>query len=108
MSDDPMGWTTENQAGAGDQVQPGWYPDPAAGQPRWWDGVQWGPYQTPTAMPMAPKVADPRGTASIAHYLGLLGFIGPLIIYATSGNNDPYVRDQSAEALNFHLTVIIG
>jgi uncharacterized Tic20 family protein len=98
------------------QVQPGWYPDPATGRPRWWDGSQWGPFQTPAASypvsaagySMARSPEDARRTAALAHYLGLLGFIGPLIIYVTNNPGDPYVRDQSVEALNFHLAVVIA
>ncbi len=108
---------------------PGWYPDPS-GRLRWWDGSQWGPYaETPPAAapgpaasgaPMGapvpaggygqpmPGVPNPRSTAALAHWLGLLGFIGPLVIYVTSGNQDPFVRHHSAEALNFHITVAIG
>jgi hypothetical protein len=36
---------------------PGWYPDPATGQQRYWDGAQWGPFAPPTApgpLPFAP------------------------------------------------------
>ena len=49
------------------QAPPGWYPDPASQQPRYWDGAQWtqgpppgaypGPHQ---GVPMAP-VAVPYG-----------------------------------------------
>lgn len=29
------------QAGAVPPAPPGWYPDPATGAPRWWDGYRW-------------------------------------------------------------------
>jgi hypothetical protein len=93
------------------QQAPGWYPDPQSGQLRWWDGQQWGQFQQQAGAP-APVagggVANPQQTAALAHYLGLIGFIGPLIIYLTSGKQDRYVEDQSVEALNFHLTILIG
>lgn len=96
------------------QQTPGWYPDPQSGQLRWWDGQQWGQFQDAggaAAAPMAGAgaVANPQQQAMLAHLLGLLlGFLGPLIIYMTSGKQDPYVEDQSVEALNFHLTMLIG
>lgn len=100
-------------------MAPGWYPDPNTGQQRWWDGRQWGSYGAPppgTAYPPAPGfvghvdpyTASSRSSAALAHYLGLLGFLGPLIIMLTSGDRDPFVRAHAVEALNFHLTAIIG
>jgi len=97
------------------QQTPGWYPDPQSGQLRWWDGQQWGQFQQQAAaVPQAPMagagtVQNPQQMAMIAHLLGaLLGFLGPLIIYLTSGKQDPFVEDQSVEALNFQLTILIG
>jgi len=95
---------------------PGWYPDPQTGQLRWWDGQQWGQFADAAQQAgPAPVVAsaggpDPRSTAGLAHYLGVLGFIGPLIIYVMNNGPeaDPFVKDQSTEALNFHLTILIG
>lgn len=112
MSDaDPTNQAAGSAAG---QTQPGWYPDPGTGQLRWWDGQQWGQFQQAAAAAPAP-VTDASGipqaaksSASLAHYLGVLGFIGPLIIMMTNSNNDPFVKDQSTEALNFHLTVLVG
>ena len=103
-------------------MAPGWYPNPATGQQRWWDGRQWGTYGQPPpgvgypggyapqgfAGHVDPMVAASRSSASLAHYLGLLGFLGPLIIMMTSGTKDNFVRVHAVEAVNFHLTVIIG
>src|SRR3954451_6401420 len=86
---------------AGGTVTPGWYPDPQSGALRWWDGQQWGAFQqasSPTAQGTPP--ADVQNTAALAHYLGVIGFIGPLIILMTSGDKDPFIKDQSTEALN--------
>ncbi len=99
------------------QTQPGWYPDPGTGQLRWWDGQTWGQFQQAAAAPaMATTSGDPKNTAALAHYLGAglllftcyLNFVGPLIIYSGQGKNDPFIRDQAAEALNFQLTVLIA
>jgi uncharacterized Tic20 family protein len=49
---------------------------------------------------------DEASGASLAHYLGLIGFIGPLIIMLTKGNESRWVRVNAVEALNFHLTMI--
>jgi uncharacterized Tic20 family protein len=111
------------------QATPGWYPDPTNGQLRWWDGQQWGQYaqntgqaqapagqagqaQVPMAQPMAGTATESlspeeaRKQAALAHALGIiLGWLGPLIIMLTSGNKDPFVKDQSTEALNFHITL---
>jgi len=68
------------------QIQPGWYPDPGSGHLRWWDGRYWGPFH-------GPSPANPRSTAALAHYLGILGLLGPLNIMLTNSSNDPFVRD---------------
>ena len=111
----PQHEAAQANTGAAGTTAPGWYPDPT-GQLRWWDGSQWGPYQQTAAVPaqqmgmMGGGPADPavRSQAALAHWLGLLGWIGPLIIYVTSADKDPYIRHHSAEALNFHLTMLIA
>jgi uncharacterized Tic20 family protein len=110
------------------QATPGWYPDPTNGQLRWWDGQQWGQYaqnegqgQAPVGQQMAaanvPITPDQaRSQAGLAHMLGaiigfvfpFLGWVGPLIIMLGSGAKDPFVKDQSTEALNFQITVVIA
>ncbi len=56
-------------------------------------------------------------TASMAHWLplvvgvvtgGSLSFLAPLIIMLTKGQQDPFVRANAVESLNFNLTVLIG
>src|SRR5437016_311772 len=46
---------------------------------------------------------------SVLSHLSLfaLPFIGPLIIVQTLGKRSPFVRYHAAEALNFHITVVI-
>ncbi|MEV0149231.1 MULTISPECIES: DUF4870 domain-containing protein [unclassified Nonomuraea] len=69
----------------------------------------------PLRPPHQPGVYGPRpGTddttmAMLSHLLGLLvSWVGPLIIYMMKKDEAPYVRDQSAEALNFQITMFIG
>jgi uncharacterized protein len=81
---------------------PGWYTDPY-GRMRWWDGTQWG-----AAAPTA-GTTDPRTMAMLAHALGLVaGFIAPLVILLMAGKQDPFVRHNAAEALNFHITLFVA
>ncbi|MGI9666925.1 MAG: DUF4870 domain-containing protein [Acidimicrobiia bacterium] len=51
--------------------------------------------------------SDARAWAAAAHLLPLLGmgFLGPLVIWLIKRNDDPFVEDQSREALNFQLTL---
>ena len=98
---------------------PGWYPD-TTGQLRWWTGTTWGVYAQGAAPPIgsvAPPYpgarpgarSDATSLAMLAH-LGMLvgGFIVPLVLYLTSGKDDPFVRHHSAEALNFSITYLIA
>jgi hypothetical protein len=36
-----------------------------------------------------------------------LGFLGPLIVLLTQGNQSPFVRRHAVEALNFNLSVLL-
>lgn len=104
------------------EAQPGWYPDPTNGQLRWWDGQTWGQFQAsatpapgPAGAPGAPTgtVSNPTQMAMWAHYSGAillavtcwLGWVGPLVILMTNGQNDAFVKDQATEALNFQITI---
>ena len=65
--------------------------------------------QTPPApgAPLSP--ADSRTWATLAHLGGILfGFLAPLVVWAIYRDRDEFVRDQSTEALNFQLTLLIG
>ncbi|HTW08131.1 MAG TPA: DUF4870 domain-containing protein [Acidimicrobiales bacterium] len=89
---------------------PGWYPDPATGAPRYWDGTRWaapGPAPYPYAY-VAP-LAEPSTTPALLAHLGFFigGVILPLIIYAVTDASDRYNKVQATEALNFQLTVLI-
>lgn len=93
-------------------AQPGWYPDPErAGYQRYWDGAQW--VGQPAPVVAQRPASDPRQWAMYAHLSALVGlvigfsFLGPLIIYLVKKDDDPFVRDQAAEALNFNLSVFL-
>ncbi|WP_314475146.1 DUF2510 domain-containing protein [uncultured Microbacterium sp.] len=56
----------------------GWYAEPGTGHLRWWDGMAWGPYQTPApAQPVVHVTARPigNGMAVAALVLGIWGFM---------------------------------
>ena len=58
---------------------------------------------------------DDRNLAMIAHLSGcagivaggLIGFLGPLIIYLMKKDTSPYVEAQAKEALNFQITLVL-
>ena len=117
MSD--MDSNPQGSATGGGQTQPGWYPDPSNGQLRWWDGSQWGQFQSggaPAPMGGGAPTNTSWSQAAMAHYLGAglllitcwLGWVGPLIISMGQGANDPFVKDQATEALNFQITIAIA
>lgn len=95
-------------------VPPGWYPTPD-GQQRYWDGTGWTEQIAPSAGAAEPSSAhgadptgDERSVAMMAHVLGLFfAILGPLIIYILKKDESPYIRQQSAEALNFGLSMAI-
>jgi uncharacterized protein len=100
---------------------PGWYPDPTVpGQQRWWDGQRWSEHIAPggtpapydARQPMTPEQA--RQWAMLGHLSALGGliiggfmFLGPLIVYLVKKDEDPFVADQSREALNFNLSALL-
>lgn len=53
--------------------------------------------------------SEDRAMASMAHWLSILiGFIAPLIIMLTKGEQDRFARDHAVEALNFDITLMIA
>jgi uncharacterized Tic20 family protein len=78
------------------------------------------PYETPPpATPLEDldftPSHDDRNLALIAHLSGLagvlgagmIGFLGPLIIYLLKKDTSPYVEAQAKEALNFQITLLL-
>jgi len=81
------------QPGYGQQ-QPGQYPAYQGTQPGY-----------PTEM----SPADQRMWAMLAHLGALLfSFVAPLIVYLVQKDRGIYVREQSREALNFNITLVIA
>lgn len=51
--------------------------------------------------------SDGRGLGTIAHWLGYpTFFVGPALIVATAGKDNPAVRRHAVEALNFQLSML--
>mgnify|MGYP002622532204 CR=1 FL=1 len=44
----------------------------------------------------------------LAHLLGIVGFLGPLIVWLIKKDEHVFIDDQGKEALNFQLTMLIG
>ncbi|MEP6697082.1 MAG: DUF4870 domain-containing protein [Pseudonocardiales bacterium] len=66
------------------------------------------------AAPFSPLVgrqltSDETMWSMLGHLGGIiLGFIAPLIVMLTKGNESPYTKYHSTEALNFQITIAIG
>jgi len=50
---------------------------------------------------------EDRTMAMICHLLGLVGFLGPLIIWLIKKDESPVVNQHGKEALNFQLSILI-
>ena len=59
--------------------------------------------------PIGEMTADDRQWSMFA-WIGVLvlGFVGPLIVMLTKGNESPSVRANAVEALNFSIILAIG
>ncbi len=56
----------------------------------------------------AELTSDEKMMGMLAHLLGILGFVGPLIIWLIKKDESKFIDDQGKEALNFQLTLLIG
>ena len=89
---------------------PGWYKNPQGSGRRWWDGTVWTEHVEGAA---TPAMGDQKTWAMAAHLSALLSlvigftFVGPLIVYLIKRDDDPFIRRQAAEALNFNISVAI-
>ena len=60
-------------------------------------------------MPHPVSDADRKLWAMLAHLGGIiLGFVAPLIVFLIYKDRDEFIKDQSTEALNFQITLVIG
>lgn len=70
--------------------------------------------QQPPVTPVVPPAVevetnkDARTMGMLAHLLGILGFVGPLVIWLVKKDSSPFVEDQGKEALNWQITLLIG
>ncbi len=51
---------------------------------------------------------EERTMAMVAHLTGIIGFLGPLIVWLIKRGEMPFVDDQGKEALNFQITMLIA
>ncbi len=78
----------QQQYGAQQYGQPGYGPPPGAADERTW------------------ATASHAG-ALVVNLISGLGFIVPLVIMLTKGNESPFVRRHATESLNFTLTALL-
>jgi uncharacterized protein len=65
-----------------------------------------GPYSQPSP-PLSP--ADEKTWAVVGHIAGIfVGWVGPLVGYLLLRDRGPFIRQHTAAALNFQLTLLIA
>ncbi len=112
-------FASKNPSNPGDQA--GGYQDPQQHMPPSYGAPTDSPpaYAAPPGMAGRPGpysdaagrqlTSDEQTWSMLAHLGGIvLGFLAPLIVMLTKGNESQYTRRQSVEALNFQITVLIG
>ena len=73
------------------------------------------PFEAPSSTSELPPSDDDRNLALLAHLSGcigiiaggLLGFVGPLVIYLWKKDSSAFVATQAKEALNFQITLFL-
>jgi uncharacterized Tic20 family protein len=59
--------------------------------------------------PETPGITEQEKTMGlVAHLLGLIGWIGPLVFWLIKKDESAYVKEQTLESLNFQITVLIA
>ncbi|MEM1213641.1 MAG: DUF4870 domain-containing protein [Planctomycetota bacterium] len=66
------------------------------------------PTPTPDAGVMVPENDEAKTMGMLCHLLGIIGFLGPLILWLLKKDTSPYVDAQGKEALNFHITLLLA
>jgi uncharacterized Tic20 family protein len=66
--------------------------------------------QDAVAAPDAPETLtkENKTLAMVAHLLGIVGFLGPLIVWLIKKDESRFVAQESKESLNFQLTLLIA
>lgn len=101
-SDPSPGPAQDPAPGYGYGPPPGWGPPPGpAGQ---WSQQPWsGPQGS------GPQSSDDATWAVLTHLsYFVVALIAPLVVYLVKKDTSPFVRQHAAEALNFHLTLLIA
>ncbi len=58
---------------------------------------------------LAVPTSDEKTMSMLAHAGGIFfGFLPALVIYLTKGNESAFVKEESREALNFQITLVIA
>ena len=89
---DQTNWNPQSQPPGG---QPAYPPSPASQQP----------YGQPSA-PVEGS-AEARGLAMLCHLLGIVGFIGPLMIWLHERDEHRFVADHGKAAMNYQVSILI-
>lgn len=64
---------------------------------------------TPPAMVDPASVStDDKNMGMLAHLLGIVGFLGPLIIWLIKKDESAFVNQEGKESLNFQITMFIA
>ncbi|MDM8008621.1 MAG: DUF4870 domain-containing protein [Phycisphaerae bacterium] len=71
-------------------------------------GQQQTPDSTQSSVAPGASSKDERTWAMLCHLAGLLGFLGPLIIWLIKKDEYRLVDDQGKESLNFQITILIA
>lgn len=50
---------------------------------------------------------EAKNMATLCHILGLVGLLGPLIVWLMSKDKDRFIDEQGKEAVNYHISLII-
>jgi uncharacterized Tic20 family protein len=73
-------------------------------------GQAMGPTAAPFSALVGRNLTSDETTWSMLSHIGgiILGFLAPLLVMLTKGNESPYTKYHSVEALNFQITLAIG
>lgn len=106
----PQGYPPQQPGYGQDQPPYGQAPQPGYGQaPPPYGQVGGYPQQGAQGYSQELSPSDQRLWATLAHIGGILfSVIGPLVVFLVQKDKGLYVTEQSKEALNFQITLLIG